>query len=221
MSIVLVGSTSGSCTLQEQAVAGNTTLTLPTVSGTILTTGSSGQVIPKAALPTGSVLQVVTGSDATAYTLSITGGSGGDVAGSSEFAITPTSSSSILLIQFFIPQIRINNDVGGLRVRLFRSIGGGAYTRVTSVEGTSSGGNRQNALAGNYDRQGDGNRSSLWIGGTITDSPATTSSVGYKFYYGVGDSGSYTVYVNRTENNTDATYTNATKTHVTLMEIAA
>ena len=28
-------------------------------TGTVITTGSSGQVIPKAALPTGSVLQVV------------------------------------------------------------------------------------------------------------------------------------------------------------------
>jgi len=35
MSIVLVGSTSGSCTLQEQAVAGTTVLTLPTTSGTV------------------------------------------------------------------------------------------------------------------------------------------------------------------------------------------
>jgi hypothetical protein len=35
MSIVLLGSTSGSCTLQEQAVAGTTTLTLPTFDGTI------------------------------------------------------------------------------------------------------------------------------------------------------------------------------------------
>ena len=35
MSIVLLGSTSGSCTLQEQAVAGTTTLTLPTFSGTV------------------------------------------------------------------------------------------------------------------------------------------------------------------------------------------
>jgi hypothetical protein len=41
MSIVLVGSTSGSCTLQEQAVAGTTVLTLPTTSGTILTTAST------------------------------------------------------------------------------------------------------------------------------------------------------------------------------------
>jgi hypothetical protein len=36
MSIVLMGLTSGSCTLQEQAVAGTTTLTLPTVSGNVL-----------------------------------------------------------------------------------------------------------------------------------------------------------------------------------------
>jgi hypothetical protein len=35
MSIVLMGSTSGSCTLQEQAVAGSTTLTLPTFDGTV------------------------------------------------------------------------------------------------------------------------------------------------------------------------------------------
>jgi hypothetical protein len=35
MSIVLLGSTSGSCTLQEQAVAGSTTLTLPTFDGTV------------------------------------------------------------------------------------------------------------------------------------------------------------------------------------------
>jgi len=50
MSIVLVGSTSGSVTLQEPAVAGTTVLTLPAVSGTVLTTTS-----PKA----GNVLQVV------------------------------------------------------------------------------------------------------------------------------------------------------------------
>jgi hypothetical protein len=38
MSIVLLGSTSGSCTLQEQAIAGTTTLTLPTTSGTVALT---------------------------------------------------------------------------------------------------------------------------------------------------------------------------------------
>ncbi len=46
MSIVLLGSTSGSCTLQEQAVAGNTVLTLPTTSGTVLTSTSSSSDLP-------------------------------------------------------------------------------------------------------------------------------------------------------------------------------
>ena len=43
MSIVLVGSTSGSITLQEPAVAGTTVLDLPATSGTILTTATTGQ----------------------------------------------------------------------------------------------------------------------------------------------------------------------------------
>ena len=40
MSIVLVGSTSGSITLQEPAVAGTTTLNLPATTGTVVV-GSS------------------------------------------------------------------------------------------------------------------------------------------------------------------------------------
>lgn len=46
MSIVLLGSTSGSCTLQEQAVAGTTVLTLPTTSGTVLTSTSPSSDLP-------------------------------------------------------------------------------------------------------------------------------------------------------------------------------
>jgi hypothetical protein len=60
MSIVLLGSTSGSCTLQEQAVAGTTTLTLPTFNGTVglLVSGTavastSGTSIDFTSLPAG------------------------------------------------------------------------------------------------------------------------------------------------------------------------
>ena len=56
MSIVLVGSTSGSITLQEPAVAGTTVLNLPAVSGTLVTTGSP---------QSGSVLQVVNSTTST------------------------------------------------------------------------------------------------------------------------------------------------------------
>ena len=44
MSIVLQGSTSGSVTLQEPAVAGTTVLDLPAVSGTVVTSNGSGDI---------------------------------------------------------------------------------------------------------------------------------------------------------------------------------
>ena len=40
MSIVLIGSTSGSITLQEPAVAGTTVLTLPATTGTVMVSGN-------------------------------------------------------------------------------------------------------------------------------------------------------------------------------------
>jgi hypothetical protein len=91
-------------------------------------------------------------------------------------------------------------------------------SHVTGLSGTAAS-NRQASLAGNYDQNGDGNRSSAWFGGTIVDSPSTTNQVDYKFYFGAGD-GATTVYVNRTQNDTDSTFTSRTRTHVSLMEIA-
>ena len=61
MSIVLVGSTSGSITLQEPAVAGTTVLTLPAVTGTVITTGS-----PQSQ----SVIQVVNFTTTTSVSVS-------------------------------------------------------------------------------------------------------------------------------------------------------
>jgi hypothetical protein len=85
MSIVLVGSTSGSCTLQEQAVAGTTVLTLPTTSGTVLTTTS-----PKA----GNVIQVVQGTLSSNFSSS----SSTFTAIGATLSITPSSASSKILL---------------------------------------------------------------------------------------------------------------------------
>ena len=160
MSIVLQGSTSGSCTLQEQAVAGTTVLTLPTVSGTILTTGSSGQSIPKAALPTGSVLQVVNSSYGTEVqnntsTYADTGLTAN---------ITPTSATSKILILVCQAGIqKITNDTS-VRVRLIKD----STTQLAIIENEagSTGNTNVNSVAA----------------GAICylDSPATTSSVNYK-----------------------------------------
>jgi hypothetical protein len=65
MSLVLVGSTSGSVTLQEPAVAGTTVLDLPATSGTILTTGSTTG-INASAISSGVVAQANGGTGTTA-----------------------------------------------------------------------------------------------------------------------------------------------------------
>jgi hypothetical protein len=84
MSIVLVGSTSGSITLQEPAVAGSTVLTLPAVTGTVITTGSP---------QSGSVLQVVNATYGTNTTTTSTSFSDTGLTAS----ITPTFSTSKIL----------------------------------------------------------------------------------------------------------------------------
>ena len=85
MSIVLLGSTSGSVTLQEQAVSGSTVLTLPAVTGTVLTTTS-----PKA----GNVIQVVSNTTTSQVSTSSTSFVSATLAAS----ITPTSSSSKVFV---------------------------------------------------------------------------------------------------------------------------
>ena len=160
MSIVLVGSTSGSCTLQEQAVAGTTVLTLPTTSGTILTTASSGQSIPKAALPAGSVLQVVNANYAiSTFSSSITYADTGLSA-----TITPTSATSKILVcvqQNGIGKVTSANAYVG--VQLQRN-----STPLALIVNTAG---YNNTTSPNY------------VGGIsleYLDSPATTSAVTYK-----------------------------------------
>ena len=197
MSIVLVGSTSGSITLQEPAIAGTTVLDLPAVSGTILTTGSSGQSIPKAALPTGSVLQVVN-TDYQTET-SLTSASATEITGLAT-SITPTSSSSKILITGTL-QVGTNTNTGAI-FQLYRGatlIGRDPFKWF--FLGNSSLGND--------------------AGGTISwsflDSPATTSSTTYKVYWKC-DNGAQTIYLNRTAAGT----TNEKgSSQITLMEISA
>lgn len=166
----------------------------------------------------GKVLQVVQSSDATLYSISIPDATT-DVAGSIAYSITPSSTSSKIIIHFTIPQFRQNNGTGGIRIRLYRQIGGGGYSHVTALSGTASS-NKLGSLAGNYSGNNaneDANRTRSFSG-SIVDSPNTTSAVDYKFYFGTGD-GADTVYINRTINDTDSTYTSRTRTHVILMEI--
>tara|TARA_R100001440_G_scaffold15287_3_gene25917 strand:- start:7811 stop:8518 length:708 start_codon:yes stop_codon:yes gene_type:complete len=216
----LESDTSGSIDIQS---GGNTDISfsanaLNIKSGTTLTI-DSGATITNSGTANGflgKVKQIVNASDNTLYSISITN-STSDHAGSIAYSITPSSTDHKIKIDFFIPQIRHANGTAGLRMRLYRQINGGGYSHVTGLSGVASS-NRLASLAGNYDRNGDGNRSTVALGGTVVDSPSTTSQVDYKFYFGSGD-GATTIFVNRTENDADFNYTSRTRTHVCLTEI--
>jgi hypothetical protein len=155
-SIIVSGDTSGAITIAAPAVSGTNTLTLPANTGTILTTASSGQSIPKAALPTGSVLQVVQVTFGTET--STTSTSFVDLSAAT-LSITPTSATSKILVIFTV-QCFIQSGSNSAPVRLVRDATTletyeyWIYTNSTEIMGT-----------GCY---------------TYLDSPATTSSTTYK-----------------------------------------
>ena len=160
MSIVLVGSTSGSITLQEPAVAGTTVLTLPATSGTILTTGTTGQVIASGALPIGSVLQVVnaTFTNATQVTTSSTS----PISTALTLSITPQFASSKILV---MANTQIINQVTGV------------YAGIAIY--------RNGSTSLGFNSYVYGGSSVTWTPATNIsyDSPATTSATTYTVYF--------------------------------------
>ena len=159
MSVVLLGSTSGSITLQEPAVAGTTVLDLPATSGTLITTGTTGQVIASGALPIGSVLQVVNATYSTETSVS----SSSLVDTGLTATITPKFSTSKILI------LVEHNGCGKQSSNTYIAL----YLNRSSTQLASFGG-----LAG-YNN-GTANNGIGGISISYLDSPATTSSTTYK-----------------------------------------
>lgn len=212
MSIVLVGATSGSVTLQEPAVAGTTVLDLPATSGTILTSASAISAssittgtLPRAQLPTGSVLQVL--QTVKTDTFSVTGQTFTDITGLS-VSITPTSATSKILVTFTTAISNQNGAYSG-GVRLMRN--------STSIYVGDAAGSR--AQSSNWAFQ-----YYYWEVGNLTntflDSPATTSATTYKLQLVSGYAGQ-TVYINRSYIDSDDLGQSRYPSSITVMEIAA
>jgi hypothetical protein len=194
-SIVLAGNTSGSITISSPDVSGSNTLTLPTTSGTVLTNGTNTN------FPAGSVLQVVSTTKTDTFS-TVSSGSFVDVTGLS-VSITPSSSSNKILVLYDTmigPQ-----DTGFFRiVRDSTAIkqGDAAGGRIRTTVGSISPG-------GNNDKLAPG-------AGSYLDSPATTSSITYKIQV---QNYSGTLVVNRSYNDSDASYSGRGASTITLMEI--
>ena len=183
-SVVLLGDTSGSVTLSVPAVAGSNTLTVPAATGTLITTASSGQSIPKAALPTGSVLQVVQSTYATST--STTSSSFVDLGLSA--TITPTSSSSKILAIACLSCIYKNGANSSVGVNIVR----------TSTEIVKFSENTLSYTAGT-------GASGVSATMTYLDSPATTSATTYKIQFKNGSATGTNVTIN--DSNVTSTLT--------------
>jgi len=170
MSIVLQGSTSGSVTLQEPAIAGTTVLDLPATSGTVLVGGT--QNIPKSALPTGSVLQVVQNSSTTQYS---TTSASFQSCTNHNVTITPSSASSKILI---IHQGMVNSLVATnwCWATIYRNASVNLYS-----------GGAADAAGGVYVQGSSDYHTPITF--TTLDSPATTSAVTYTVYFKAGNGG--------------------------------
>jgi hypothetical protein len=153
MSIVLVGSTSGSITLQEPAIAGSTVLDLPALSGTVLTTTS-----PKV----GNVIQVVGATQATATSTTSTS----YVDTGLTATITPTSSSSKILVIHSAQYRKNTGDVSNaVNVMLVRN-----STNIQKAAGF--GGFTFSNIFATWN-----------VMSSFVDSPATTSATTYKVQF--------------------------------------
>ena len=211
-SIVISGDTSGTITLAAPAIAGSNTLTLPLATDTLagiaatqtltnktlvapaLGTPASGVLtnctgVAKAALPAGSVLQVVS----FAYSTQTTTTSTSFVTTGLSASITPISASN---------KIFIICNTGAFNTST-------AYTgRYTIFRGTVSGTNLGNGASGMLELYSNVGQIRTIVALSYLDSPATTSATTYTMAM-TTDNAANTVYAQN----------NNAKGSITLMEI--
>lgn len=162
--VAIKGASTGTGTFTIESPATNTdrTLSLPDQTGTLLS--SSAQGIPKSALPTGSVLQVVS----TQYQTSVSTSSTSPVDTGLSLSITPTSATSkiLVLVSQSMTPLTVGSDNYAI-VEVHRN-----STIIVQDQRTNN--------KGQYNHY-------TWSCCQL-DSPGTTSAVTYKTKFATGNS---------------------------------
>lgn len=174
---------------------------------TVAATKLTGTV-PKAALPSGCILQIVQTAKTDTFTSSAQN-TWTDITGMSA-TITPSSTSNRIMVEINMFGVFWTMGYNGCILRLLRNgsnVGGGdaAGSRSSSI-GTQAFGGASKPDAGMV-------FSYKWI-----DSPATTSALTYKIQF-YQDTPSNPIYVNRTLQDTDSALWPRTLSTITLTEI--
>ena len=192
------------------------------VDGGDITTGT----VANARLAIGHILQAVTATlttgeswyednSPTASEVWVAIGSSG-----CEVTITPSAASSKILIIYSIGGIYSNNG-NTPATRILRSISGGTATAplvATSASNRAEGQTIAPGYVGGTQASGE----IAWdTGSHFIDSPNTTSAVTYAIQWHGRATSTFTNYVNRAYNDTDADYVGRGVTVITAMEIKA
>ncbi len=203
---VLSGTTTGTYTL-----GGTPTISSPTLVTPVLGTPASGNLanctgVTAAALPAGSVVQVVTSQKTDSFTTSsasfiaITGLS---------VAITPRSATSRI---FIFVDLGVSTSGSSVLTSAFRLMRDSTAIGVGDAEGSRPRASfRNNSLS---DANHGSATSFSWV-----DSPSTTSATTYSVQ--VMHQSPETFYLNRSKNNADTaeSYSSKTASSITVMEI--
>jgi hypothetical protein len=145
MSIVLLGSTSGSVTLQEPAVAGTTVLDLPATSGTVVVTGTTptlnGITFPATQVSSANANTLDDYEEGT-WTPVVTAATGSITSYTVQSATyTKIGRSVTVNVQFTIT----NNGTGGFRIDINNSL---PFSTLTSPDVAFHGAGRENSVVG-------------------------------------------------------------------------
>lgn len=193
MTVKLVGSSSGSVSLQAPAS----------------TTGGANRVITlpdRDQVGLGRIIQVVQTVKTDVFTTSSQTFT--DITGLSA-SITPSSSSNKILISYTLA-------VSGNGYPMFKLL-----RDSTDIFVGDAASNRVRCLFGGYIGASQIGSMTIPVSGSFLDSPSTTSATTYKFQTGVITATGYTTYLNRSQSDTDFNYHARTASSIILMEVAS
>lgn len=184
MPLKLISGGGGSVILSANSTGSNYTVTMPAETGVAITSGTTTRLVPRAALPSGSLIQVVSTLKTDQWTTAST--SPVDITGMS-LSITPTSVTSKILISVnmnvsfsgnggdgFVRLLRDSTTVGNGNAGYFGQVAGqdyyGVHTR--SIQHFDS---PATVNATTYKVQGWGNGNTLYVNGRGLNGDFVTS----------------------------------------------
>ena len=171
----------------------------------------TNRIVPRDGLPAGSaggIIQVKSTTMTTTATYSISGMTWTEVGGLTT-TITPTRSDSKILVMANIGGISSNGEYQRYGMALRRN--------STNIGVNSDGANHTRANWTYYGRNF-GNTPDTFAVFNHLDSPGTTSAVSYKVM--ITTEGSYTLYINRSVNDSSSSSVFRCASSLTLMEIS-